>query len=174
MGKQIHFIGLAAMVRGALEVVAEGGLWLTETRTGSTVQNNVSTPVTVYDGAVIGGSGKMGSDLTIEAGGGFLVDATNTTARLTVEGAVTLPTEGLIRLYNVEAVDETEIDYEGLPLPVAVNGTVNLDEVNASAWKVEIDGWGAQESRHVSVQFDALNGTFDVKYQRRGTRILIQ
>lgn len=144
--------------------VAEGGLWLS----GSVVSNVVVRP-----GAFVNGTGTVNANLEIEEGGGFWVDATNTTAQLTVNSQLVLPTAGLVKLYHVEETDVTQVKYTNLPLPTAAE-VIGLDTLQPDEWKVEIDGFTPSETRHLCVTFDVDQGTYSIGHRVPGTRLIIR
>lgn len=166
-------------------LVREGGLILTDKAKGDGNYAGTSyTNAVVSSGAVIGGNGRVGgfingtnynpADLILEEGGGFLVDATNTTARLRVSRNVILPTKGLVRVYNVEEMDVQKIAFENLPLPQVAGEILGWEQVEPDQWRVEIAGIDPKETRNLKVTFDPEAATYSIGYRITGTSIVIR
>lgn len=156
--------------------VEAGGLWLGRPVANSTIRGTIATNVVASKGGVVGGEGRIKGNWVIEEGGGFLVDATDEVTQakaLTVDGSVSLPQVGLVRLYGVEETDPMAIHFEGLPLP-NTSDLQGLDSVNAGRWRVEVDGFDARETRNLKVFFNEVDNTYDIRYHQTGTHVLIR
>lgn len=151
-------------------VAAEGGIVLNALIKGSLVAKR---------GGVIGGIGRAQGDFTVEEGGGFLVDTTDETTlaqQLTVDGTLTLPQAGLVKLYNVDTTDVSQIAFENLPLPncATIDG---LDDLDPEAWKVEVDGVSPRETRNLKVTFNGLDTatpTYSIAMKIAGTYLFVK
>ncbi len=132
-----------------------------------------ATPVTVAAGGFIGGSGRLQGDLTVEEGGGFLIDATNRTAKLTVSGATTIPAKGLLAIYNyTNRIEEISKKLEPVSLPLKT--LPDLSHINPGEWTVHLDGYPEKEWNNLKVTFDAETKTFGVKYASSGFVIIVR
>ncbi len=153
-----------------LTTVAEGGLWIT----GSDKGFNGNSNVVVRAGGFVGGTATISKDLIIEEGGGFLIDATNQTAKLTVSGATTIPEKGILAIYNytdrIEAASKT---LNAIPLPLK-NYTGDLSHINPGEWTVRLDGYPEKEWKNLKVTFDAAANTFGVKYSPSGFMLIVR
>lgn len=152
--------------------VAEGGLWL---------EGSTRTDVRVRANAVIGGREALiggvfsktdyPANLTIEEGGGLLVDATNVTACITVHGDVSLPESGILMVANyTQPLEEISAILTGIPLPVSQNDTSAFDP---SAWRVKLKGYERSAYKDLRVRKEE-DGTLTVYPSRTGTKIVIR
>lgn len=147
-------------------LVEEGGILF---------QGIINNGATVKNGAVVGGKGvgKIQGDLTIEEGGGLLVDALDTEAQVAVGGTLTMPRAGLVKLYNVTESDVMSMKFENLPLPNAPT-VEGYEEIVGDEWKVEVDGMDAQETKNLKVSFNLLDSTYSIGYKIQGLTVVIR
>lgn len=146
--------------------VEEGGFW---------VKGSVASNVVVSAGAFVNGTGTVNADVEIAEGGGFMVDATNTMARLNVVGKVNLPRAGLVKLYNVEEPNVMNMAFENIPLPAAAS-LEGVDQLVPDAWKVEVEGFTPKETKNLHVSFDFAGEipTYSIGYKQTGTTVVIR
>lgn len=123
--------------------------------------------ITVYEGGLIGGTGTV-SNLTVQAGGGFVVNCANPTRQLTVQHAYTVPEAGVLWLTGYEGPVELVRGLRAFSLA----GADNAEAVNPSAWSVRMDGFTEKETRDVEVERDG--DMLVVTYRRKGTTIVIR
>lgn len=146
--------------------VTEGGLYLAS---GS----EVASDAVVEANGALGGAGTVKGDVMVEVGGGLLVDATDPTAQLTVQGDYSLPVESSLQVFgytgDLQAIAET---VTGVPLPAVQGTATGLDVLDTSAWKVTVKGYEPKACRNLKVVQEA-DGTLTVKWSPSGTRLIV-
>lgn len=154
---------------------------------GLLIDGSVRTDVTVKEGGVVGGSGEVGgsfkvgnvftqfpADLTIEEGGGFLVNATNVTEQVVVNGVVTLPQRGHLLICNYNG-DPEQLSISGIGYPsVTATGSIEgAENVEPSTWTAAVDGWTAKENLHLVVS-EGPDGLLKVDYKPIGFYMFVR
>ncbi len=152
--------------------VDEGGFLLPTQ--GGGVQNGV----VVNAGGAIGGNGRIGGGLVINAGGGFLVDAKSVVNKLYVPEGVTLPGTdegGTLLVYNY-AGNLDEFELTGIdPFPSSVTAEQKAaiaEAVAAGRWSARVHGYTAKKCTAIEVTMT--NGKFNLKYKQSGFVIIVR
>lgn len=160
-------------------IVREGGLW---------VECQMLTNVVVEAGGYLGGTGEVGhyvanpnnnnrnypATLTFEEGAGLMVDATDPTTSLTVNGTIQLPRAGAVRIVNYTGViEDLEIEGIALPTPSEAGEVLGLESVDASQWTASVEGYPERVSHNLQV-LKEVDDTLTVRYRRVGTTLVIR
>jgi autotransporter-associated beta strand protein len=124
---------------------------------------NTSSLLTVFSGGWLGGTGTV-KNATVQAGGGF--DVIHGQAKpLTVTGTLSLEGGGTVRIQNPGSLPGREIQ---VTLATA-SGTV-INEENAAAWSVEIDGVPSS----VNYRLRVIGSTLVAGYAPKGTLLSVR
>ncbi len=130
---------------------------------GSILQSDI----TVQNGGMIGGTGSV-SNLTVKAGGGFLIDYANAAEQLAVKGTWTLPEAGVLRVTGYEGA----LEKLRVPQALSIADAVNKDAVDVSQWTVLVDGHTATETKDMVVARSA--DILSVRYSPIGLMLIVR